>query len=109
VKGRDWIVPVFNAITQKRVLKISYHPFSGEAFELYFHPYCLKQCNPRWFVFGINELEGKQDWNLALDRIVTLRECDKKFKKCTEIYSNDYFEYFVGVSKPNNGKEEQIV
>ena len=41
--GYEHISPLFNAIINKRVLKINYKPYGKECFTLTFHPYYLKQ------------------------------------------------------------------
>ena len=54
-EGLAHITPVFNAIVNKRVLKVSYQDFKSPApYDVTFHPYYLKQFNNRWFAFGLN-------------------------------------------------------
>ena len=56
LKGIEHISTLYNAITNKQVLKIKYKSFKHNA-EIVFiiHPYYLKQYNSRWFIFGLNE------------------------------------------------------
>lgn len=42
------------------------HP-NTESQEYIFHPYVLKQCNQRWFVFGYNETVNINQWSIPLD------------------------------------------
>lgn len=66
LKGIEFLNPLFNAITNKLVLKVGYQSFkSDEPIELSFHPHFLKQYNNRWFVFGLNEELGVPTMNLA--------------------------------------------
>jgi predicted DNA-binding transcriptional regulator YafY len=97
--GLKWITPIFNAIVNERVLKVTYEPFDKKAFSLSFHPYYLKQYNNRWFAFGLNEELKAEAWNLALDRIASLEETDKAYENNT-IDWEDYFFDVVGVTKP---------
>jgi predicted DNA-binding transcriptional regulator YafY len=105
--GYNLITPVFNAIVNKRILKVNYAPFGKEPFELEFHPYYLKQYNSRWFVFGFNTLLEVETWNLALDRIKEVKEVDGQYRE-TKMDWEYYFSEIIGVTKPLDGKEETI-
>ena len=110
LKGIEFIGELHNAIFYKKALKITYKSFTSEtSYEVDFHPYYLKQYNNRWFLFGYNPLYDKSDWNLALDRIISIKELKSKYIKNTTIYWNEYFEDIIGVTKPENGKVENIV
>ncbi len=57
LKGNEHITPLFNAIRQQQVLRLTYQGFKqAEPDRINFHPYYLKQYNNRWFAFGWNEL-----------------------------------------------------
>ncbi|MBT1699633.1 WYL domain-containing protein [Fulvivirgaceae bacterium PWU4] len=109
LKGIENLGTLHNAISYKKVLRVTYHPFESEnASELTIHPYYLKQYNNRWFLFGYNPEKDKYDWNLALDRIVSIEEERGKYKKNTEIEWDEYFEDIIGVTKPIDGEVENI-
>jgi predicted DNA-binding transcriptional regulator YafY len=105
--GHEFITPLFNAIVNKRVLKVNYRPFGKDAQELNFHPYHLKQFNNRWFVFGLNQNLDAPAWNLALDRITSIIEIH-------DVYIEDdtdwdfYFSEIIGVSKPYQTDEVEV-
>ena len=105
--GYDKIQPIFNAIINQRVLKVNYAPFNKKAYVLHFHPYYLKQYNSRWFVFGLDKLFNVFTWNLALDRIINVKETDDQYIE-TDIDWEDYFYDIIGVSTPRNAKVETI-
>lgn len=105
--GYNRIQPLFNAIVNKRVLKIHYESFKKEEYDLIFHPYYLKQYNNRWFVFGLNAEFKEPCWNLPLDRIVSLVEIDFEYID-TDIDWEDYFYDIIGVTKPKGQKVEEI-
>ena len=53
LKGMDlYYKPIFNAIVNKRVIEIIYHPFGKDARTVIVTPYHLKQYNNRWFLIG---------------------------------------------------------
>ena len=105
--GYDKILPLFNAIENKRVLKITYKPFNKPKDEIVFHPYHLKQYNNRWFVFGLNAVNGNPTWNLALDRIEKMDETANEYKE-SDINWEEHFFDIIGVTTPRNGTLEDI-
>lgn len=103
LKGIDRLGDLFNAIHYKRALKIKYKPFKGNVdYEYEIHPYYLKQFNNRWFLFGQNKNIDKIS-NLALDRIVEMKEIKSKFVENKFVDFTEYFEDIIGVTKPDNG------
>jgi predicted DNA-binding transcriptional regulator YafY len=109
LKGIDRLGSLHNAIFYKKVLEIAYQPYENEIpFNLIFHPYFLKQYNSRWFLFGYNPERGKYDWNLAIDRIVDLKETNIKYQKNSAINWQEYFDDIIGVTKPESAEIENI-
>lgn len=105
--GYDKIQPLFNAIVNKLVLEIEYEPFDQEAFTFKFHPYQLKQYNNRWFVFGLNKILEMPRWNMALDRINSIKEINDKYIDLS-IDWDDHFYDIIGVSTPEPGNVEEV-
>jgi predicted DNA-binding transcriptional regulator YafY len=103
--GLGHINNLFNAINQKRVLKIEYQSFKeSQPTSFIFHPYHLRQYNSRWYVFGFNQTDQKNPQNLALDRIVSIQETNNEYIE-DETNWFDFFSDFVGVTK----KEDEAV
>ncbi|MFM2394414.1 MAG: hypothetical protein RLZZ546_2396 [Bacteroidota bacterium] len=105
--GHKFIAPLFNAIVNKRVLKITYTPFTQEEIHLIYHPYHLKQYNNRWFVFGLNNELNVPTWNLALDRITSIQEITLSYIEDVTDWDY-YFSEIIGVSKVYQREEEEI-
>lgn len=100
LEGKTFISDLYNAITYKKVVAIEYKNFKSENSNLYeLSPYHLKQYNKRWFLFGKSP-NFEILTNLALDRIISVKEIDKKFEE-TDIDFEEYFEDIVGVSIPD--------
>lgn len=98
--GLEFITPLFNAIVNERALLINYQDFrSNEPYDIHFHPYHLKQYNSRWFAFGLNMDKKIPTWNLALDRIISIKETNEEYQ-LTEIDWEDYFFDIIGVTRP---------
>lgn len=95
--GYVYFTDIFNAIMYQKVLRIKYEPFGKEPYELEFHPSFLKQYNNRWFTFGFNPYNGLETWNLALDRIIEIKECDAIYHP-SKIDWEDHFSDLIGVT-----------
>ena len=110
LKGIEHLGPLHNAIFYKKVLTISYQPFENDApFDVVIHPYFLKQYNNRWFLFCYNPERERYDWNLAIDRIISINETEGKYQKNNKIDWREYFEDIIGVTKPFNAQTEKII
>jgi predicted DNA-binding transcriptional regulator YafY len=110
LKGIEHLGQLYNAILYKTPLLIRYQPYDSEvAFDVLLHPYFLKQYNNRWFLFGFNPEKGKYDWNMAIDRIVSITESNNPYIPNTEIEWHEYFEDIIGVTKPENAQTEKLL
>ncbi len=101
--GYDKIVPIFNAIVNKRVLTVEYEPFNKESSKISFHPHFLKQFNNRWFTFGLNEKLNIPKWNMALDRIKGITESSTNYIE-SGIDWEEHFYDIIGVTMPDDGE-----
>ena len=110
LKGIEHLGALHNAIYYKKVLTISYQPFENDTpFDVIIHPYFLKQYNNRWFLFGFNPEKEKYDWNLAIDRIISVKETKGKYQKNNKIDWQGYFEDIIGVTKTVDAEPEKVV
>lgn len=96
---------LFTAITLKKVIRISYTPFSRPTFQITVYPYLLKQFNDRWFLVCTPLADDKFPYrpeffiNFALDRM------DEKFDYVdnesyidTPVDLKSRFEEIIGVT-----------
>lgn len=103
--GLDWFKDAFDAISNRRVIKIEYSKFNGsKPFNWEIHPYFLKQYNSRWYLIGLNDYNSKI-YTIALDRIVDLQEIRKDFIPNTTLDIDDYFRDIIGITKENGAIE----
>jgi predicted DNA-binding transcriptional regulator YafY len=110
LKGIEFVGELYTAINFKNVLKITYQDFkSDQPYELIIHPFYLKQYNNRWFLFGFNQENNRYNWNLALDRIIGIKECKNKYHVNDQVDWEEYFEDIIGVTKPENEKMCKVV
>lgn len=109
LKGQEFLSPLFNAIINQRVLRITYKDFkSTDSYKITFHPHYLKQFNNRWFAFGLNEDKEHPAWNMALDRIEGIQETDLTYQP-SNIDWEDYFFDVVGVTRLLDDEPEEVV
>ena len=108
------LLPIlYEAIRDKRVLRIQYKPYEKESVPLVFHPHLLKEHNGRWFLFG--HAVGRvpeHGYNLALDRIKDepdVMPISEKYISAPKGFYSDYFENIVGVSHQKGQKPEHII
>ncbi len=110
LKGIEHLSGLYQAIKNKTVLNIQYQDFNvSEPYHIVLHPYYLKQYNNRWFLFGLNEKYNIETWNMAIDRIVGFEALPIFYKENCSIDWEDYFDEIIGVTKPLDGKLENIV
>lgn len=110
LKGMENFSLLYNATKKQLPLQITYQDFKSEyAYSFTFHPYYLKQYNNRWFLFGLHEQTMKPDWNVAIDRIISIEISESKFINNTTIDWKDYFSDMIGVTKPIDRKIEEII
>lgn len=104
--GHKYLTPIFDAITNKKVIRLKYTPFGRDSLDVTLHPYFLKQFNNRWYIFGDTEGDYNDLMNLALDRIDELEVTNKKARN-TKIDWDEYLYDIIGVTK-FEGKPEKI-
>jgi predicted DNA-binding transcriptional regulator YafY len=108
LKGIGFLTDLYQAICRKSVLKVVYKDFKGgDEYAIHFHPYYLKQYNNRWFVFGLNEDKKAWNWNMALDRMVSIRTIDAPYIP-TDVDWNEYFYEVIGVTNDEHRPVEEI-
>lgn len=104
-----WYKPVFNAIVNKSVIELKYHPFEREVQTILVSPYHLKQYNNRWFLIG-KALGCEYFSNFAIDRIDDIALSNKPYEPLDDDFSFvDYFADVVGVSVNGTDVHEVIL
>jgi predicted DNA-binding transcriptional regulator YafY len=110
LKGIEYLGVLHNAIFYKKILEIDYQPYEDRTpSRITIHPYFLKQYNNRWFLFGYNPEKKKYNWNLAIDRIIGVRERKGKYQKNGVINWLEYFDDIIGVTKSDGAIIENVV
>jgi len=103
LKGLEYIDQLYDAILNKKVLKISYRSFkSKDLNEVHIHPQLLKEFNNRWFLLALNH-KRKIRTTFALDRIVQLETPERTIEYIDlSINGDQYYKDVVGVTVSEN-------
>lgn len=109
LKNSNLLGTLFDNISNKVVIRLSYHTFTDEAVRsIDFHPYLLKQYNDRWFLLGAADSD-KAILTFALDRIDNVEPLpERKYEDCTEDLA-ERFEDIVGVTLYEDQPVEHII
>lgn len=104
LRGLEYLPILYQAIVQKKVLRLQYHSFKArQPYTYLFSSYALKEFRNRWFVFGWHE-KAKYVVNFALDRIESAEIVDNEvFIENDEFNPATYFNEFIGVTKLDGG------
>ena len=109
LKGIEHLSVLYNAISFKTVLDITYQDFKSEIpYHIILHPYYLKQYNNRWFLFGMNDANKNTHWNLALDRIENINPISSKYK-ADKTNWEEYFDDVMGVTVPEDAPIDDVI
>lgn len=122
LKGKEHLGWLFSAITEQRVIRITYRKFvsseemtDNAPIEFTVYPYLLKQYNDRWYLFAtpVNGRDGTYDpdciFNFPLDRIEGLSYDDSMpYIEC-QVDLDERFEEIVGVSYDESKRPEEII
>jgi predicted DNA-binding transcriptional regulator YafY len=96
LKGLEFIDPIYNAIQQKKVLKITYQSFKAHnPSDMIVHPQLLKEFNNRWFLLAANK---QKHLTLALDRVFEISTLDNMEYTDLNIDGDVYYKDVVGVT-----------
>ena len=110
LRGLNHIRTLFEYITEKQVVKISYLPFTARQPRIWFvSPYILKEYRNRWFLLG--KVKGKQDLRImALDRIESIgMTYGETFEQLPDFHPENFFDDVIGVTKSLQDKPSEIL
>jgi predicted DNA-binding transcriptional regulator YafY len=105
--GKDHLPELYNALREKRCLKITYQDFHGVVSQHTISPYVLKEYNNRWYLFGWEHVQN-QLFNLALDRIQKIENSDFGFlpdRKNVATHLSD----MVGVTRSSGAEPQEVL
>ncbi len=106
LKGLEFIDDLYQAIANKKVLKISYKSFKARTEQEYVvHPQLLKEYNNRWFLLTWHK---NKMWNLALDRIEKVETTDDTYVD-KDVNGDDFYQDVIGVTVAENSRPQTVI
>lgn len=109
LKGLEYIDPIFQSISKKKCIEITYQSFKARKSDTFlFHPALLKEFRNRWFVLG-KKKEKMPYILLALDRLLSVVPTEKNSVNFDNENLQDYFTHVVGVSVNQGEPPEEVV
>lgn len=98
LKGREHFDVLYQAITKRIVVDLTYQSFSADKPNTFpFHGYILKEFNNRWFLVGRRE-SHERVFTLALDRISVVRPNLKLNYRMYDFDPDTYYQDTYGVT-----------
>lgn len=110
LRNAAFLPVLYDAILEKKVLRLVYDSEYQKRTRVTFHPYFLKQYNNRWFVVGFATYRNGKFFDndvRALDRIRKITVMDEIYREPTKDYSH-YFDDIIGVSFKPGGKKTKV-
>lgn len=110
LKGLEHIMPLYDAIVNKRALLLEYKSFkAAEAMRNTYYPYLLKEYRNRWFLICRTK-KNEALLTLALDRIISFQELHKEvFVPYNGVDFDRYYSDLLGVTKSERDRGQKVI
>lgn len=117
LKNIELLPMLYEAIREKKVLRVAYKPYDKPEMRLTMHPHILKEHNGRWFLFGhAEDIEPAPDFTvpefgyvMAIDRIVSEPEATSAdYTPAPKGFYANMFRDIIGVTLHEGMKAEDV-
>lgn len=106
LKGLEFIDTLYDAILNKKVLKIEYKSFKARETNYYIiHPQLLKEYNNRWFLITWDEMTYL---TLALDRVISIEKINAEYID-KNIDGDHFFKEVIGVTVSQRNRPMNVI
>ena len=97
--GIEWLETIYNAIVEKKSLKLEYKNFGKKTSIRVISPYMLKEYRNKWYMIAYVHGLGKPDNTLLhkLSRIVDIKDSSEPYEEDASFNGQKYFKYTLGV------------
>lgn len=107
LKGLKHLSPLYNYITKRKTIKITYKSFSArKSQEHIIYPHVLKEFRNRWFLYGSDANFALHIY--ALDRIEGIEVVDTPYQDNPHFDAVHFFDDIIGVSKSLSSTPEDV-
>jgi predicted DNA-binding transcriptional regulator YafY len=97
--GIEWLEIIYNAIVEKKTLKLEYKNFGKKTSMRVISPYMLKEYRNKWYMIAYVHGLDKPDKTLLhkLSRIIDIKPAFDKYEEDPTFNGKKYFKYTLGV------------
>lgn len=108
LKGLEYIDPIFQAVSKRQKLRITYQSFKARTPGTFdFHPALLKEWRNRWFVLG-KKKASDNFMMLALDRVLKIESLSEEAISFEDYDLSNHFRDVIGATV-NVGEEPKEI
>jgi len=97
--GQEWIETIYDAIINKKSLKVFYKPYGRDVSERVISPYVLKEYRNEWFMLAYSDKNKPAPGTnvFKLNRIQKITTTDDEYFIDENFDASKYFKYSLGV------------
>jgi predicted DNA-binding transcriptional regulator YafY len=97
--GIEWVEKIYDAIVEKKVLRLHYKNFGEKESAKIISPYMLKEYRNKWYMLAYSSGNNKPGLTVPyrLSRIINIEETNELFVEDQSFDGNKYFKYAIGV------------
>jgi predicted DNA-binding transcriptional regulator YafY len=105
--GMQHLLPLLNAIKQKKVIELTYQRFGDKnSFTIAAEPYALKEFENRWYLLAKDTEDGNIK-SYGLDRLLSFTLLRKKVEE-KHFNATEYFTHCYGIIRPLHSIPQKI-
>lgn len=94
--GQRFLTPIIEAMRDGFTIEIIHQKFEENPYPVEIEPFCVKVFRQRWYVLGRRTHDNKMRV-YSLDRILDVKQTEKKFSLPKDFDANDFFSECIGI------------
>ena len=101
--GQQYLSTLISCMRDSVKVEVTYHSFwSGDEYSIMLEPYFVKVSRQRWYVIGPSDKHPKEPRIYALDRVISIKPTDRKFRYPEGFDPEDFFYNSFGIFHSND-------
>ena len=107
-KGSEYLSLIGEALTEGKVLEVTYHKYDADPYDTKLEPYCLKLFNRRWYLFA-KKVGEERIKSFSLDRVSNMDITEIKYIREPGFDPDAFFGNYFGVYMGGISVEDVII
>lgn len=100
--GQQYLSTLISCMRDSVKVELTYHSFwSDNEYTILLEPFFIKVSKQRWYVIGPSDMHPGDPHIYALDRVISVKPTDQKFKYPRDFDPNDFFRNSYGIFHSN--------